>query len=115
MSDIYKTDYPPSAIVDWKAKGGGNEHGTTVHQGYKCGQCAAESGNPIAATDHSVDYYQSKQISWQEECDVIMRKFDSDVAAHFPLHKAVNCPDCPMPTILPPKPVPPVERSLKQS
>lgn len=114
MAGIYDTDYPSAAIADWDAKGGQYEHGVDGHTGYKCGACALLSVVRVAATSHSVDYYQTKQLEWQEECDVIMGQFDLDVAAHFPLHKAVNCQECPVTGILPTKPVPPVERALKQ-
>lgn len=114
MSEIYKTEYPNSAIVDWEAKVGILEHGVTGHTGYRCGACALLAPTQVGATTHSVDYYQTKQIEWQEECDEIMGAFDLAVAEHFPKHKAVKCRTCPKPSALPEKPIPPVERALKQ-
>lgn len=115
MPNIYDTDHPSAAIADWEAKSGAFEHGTEGHKGYRCGQCAMLAPTRVSATNHSVDYYQTKQLEWQEKCDVIMAQFDSDVAAHFPKHKAVKCLSCPKTGKLPEKPIPPVERALKQN
>lgn len=106
--------YPPPHVVDWEKKSDKYNHGELGHIGYRCGKCAIESGNSISLNTHGVDHWQDKQIAWQEECDVIMSQFQTDVAEHFPNHtssKYCNCPDKP---VLPVKPAPPVERSLNK-
>lgn len=114
MSDIYETDLIPTEIDDYQKKSAqGAEHGTLGHNGFRCGQCAGlSSDSKITANDHGVDYFQNKQIGWQEECDVIMSQFQTDVADHFPDHLPQNCQTCPVKPDLPPKPMPPIERSL---
>jgi len=63
-----------------------------------------------AAPLHDESWWQRQQIRWQEECDVIFRQFDNDVAAHFPQHLGPNCSNCPTPPPMPEKPKPPFER-----
>lgn len=120
MVDIYETTkqnpnaYPPAQVVDWGKKSDAHNHGELGHIGYRCGLCALESGRSISLNTHGVDHWQDKQLAWQEECDTIQVHFDETVAAHFPDHKAVNCQTCPETTQMPPKPLPPVERSLNK-
>lgn len=89
-------------------------HGDPGHGGYRCGECAQRSTNQVRIHPNSGDYWQTKQIEWQEACDVIFRQFDDAVAAHFPSHLPQNCPDCPAKPILPEKPIVPSDRALKQ-
>lgn len=109
-----KNGYPEPEIVDWEAKSDQHFHGEDGHTGYRCGQCAREAVEQVASTDYSVDYWQTKQIQWQEDCDVIMADFDRRVAQHFPKHKAVKCKTCPKTSPLPEQPNPPIERSMGQ-
>lgn len=90
-------------------------HGQPGHRGVKCYECAQMSGKRTQIAPNSGDYWQTKQIEWQEACDKIFRAFDDSVAAHFPEHVpgAQNC-GCPEKPKLPPKPVQPRERALGQ-
>ncbi len=89
-------------------------HGEPGHGGYKCSECAQEGKNQVRIHPNTGDYWQTKQIEWQEQCDVIFRQFDDDVAAHFPQHLPRGCENCPEPPELPPKPIVPVERAMQQ-
>ncbi len=91
------------------------EHGHEDHTGYRCSACASESQVQVLIHPNTGDYWQSKQISWQEACDVIFRAFDDATAEHFPVHLPVNCKDCPEKPILPIKPVMPSERAVAQA
>ncbi len=91
------------------------DHGMDGHIGHRCKQCAYLSGKTVAIAPAGPDHWQSLQIAWQEQCDVIFRQFDDAVAAHFPKHLPANCPDCPETPPLPIKPVAPVERSTAQN
>lgn len=106
--------YPEPEVVDWRLKSDHHNHGEKGHIGYRCGQCAQLSKETVYITRDSVDYWQNLQIDWQEACDIIMSEFQQDVQDHFPDHLPANCQDCPVQGSLPEKPLPPVERSLKQ-
>jgi len=111
MPDSYDTDHKfPNASVEWYEKISDLPHNMNGHTGHRCIECARESENPISTESDSGDYWQNKQLAWQEECDVIMAKFDREVAIHFPAHMPMNCTTCPMTGTLPPKPNPPIER-----
>lgn len=114
MSRIDDDDRKTAYQID-QAKTADVPHGVPGHIGFKCGQCArlAQSCVRGLPTDH--DYWQDKQIRWQEEVDTKLREFDDSVAAHFPDHKAVDCPDCPSTAALPVKPTPPQERAVAQN
>lgn len=92
----------------------GPEHGVDGHIGWRCGICALMNPNAVVISPNSGDFWQNKQIHWQEACDIVFRAYDDAVADHFPVHMPQNCGFCPTKPHLPPKPVPPVERSLKQ-
>lgn len=116
MNSVYSNSkYAPAAEVDWQKKSDSHNHGEIGHIGYRCGQCAQESAHSVGITENSVDYWQTKQLEWQEECDGIMAKFQQDVQDHFPDHLPVNCQGCPTQDTLPPKPMPAIERALKQN
>lgn len=89
-------------------------HDLDGHTGYRCRQCAEESPGTVLIESSSGDYWQTKQINWQEACDVVFRAFDDAVAAHFPDHEPVNCMTCPAKPVLPPKPQVPIDRVSKQ-
>lgn len=115
MSNIYETDRPPPEVVDWEKKHDQADHGAPGHIGFRCGQCAQDStDHSVAITDHHIDYWQTKQIDWQEACDVVMRAFDQAVEDHFPEHQPQGCQTCPVMGDLPEKPSPPYERALGQ-
>lgn len=114
MTDIYDHKYPPLAVVDWQKKSDDHNHGEIGHLGFRCGQCARDGPNMMAVQPSTADYWQDRQLMWQEECDTIQVRFDEAVAAHFPEHKAMNCDTCPETQTMPPKPNPPIERALKQ-
>jgi len=88
--------------------------------GYRSSVSAADSVSQCKIQPTTVDYWQDKQLAWQEDCDVVMVQFDRDVADHFPVHQPMDmktgqvCPTCPQRPILPLKPHPPVERALTQ-
>lgn len=107
---LYKHEYPPAADIDWAKHFGSSEHGTDDHYGFRCPECAALSKVPIQLIDRHVDYWQNVQISWQEDCDKIMAKFDEAVADHFREHTGPQCQTCPEKSVLPPKPLPVFER-----
>lgn len=86
------------------------EHGLPGHYGLRCLACALASGRDVSIEVDTGDYWQTKQIRWQEECDKIMVAFDKAVGEHFPQHQAANCQTCPVTSPLPPKPEPPWER-----
>lgn len=113
MPDVYETDGIPVGIWDFQKRSDGLAHGEEGHNGFRCGICARESPGMLAITDHGIDYWQDKQLEWQEECDMVMSQFDSDVADHFPVHRPGDptC-DCPLKPTLPMKPNPPFERAL---
>jgi len=112
MPDIYETEQTPLAIQDFQKKSDGLAHGEEGHNGWRCGLCARESLNQVSANTHGVDYWQDKQLAWQEACDRVMAKFDEDVAEHFPNHQPQGCTNCPVREVLPIKPNPPFERVL---
>lgn len=105
--DERMTSYELSWPVD-------HDHGHPDHKGQRCAACAAESKNPVLIHPNSGDYWQTRQINWQEECDLVFRSFDDSVAEHFPLHTGPQCNSCPVKPVLPPKPVPIYERALHQ-
>lgn len=90
-------------------------HGVDGHIGFRCYQCSQISGTTIRAADNSGEYWQNLQLDWQEKCDELQNQYDRMVAAHFPVHLPVSCPDCPSPLQMPPKPVPPAERAIRQN
>jgi len=112
MARLISDERETAAVIDWRLKGGGIEHGAPDHDKYtyRCYQCALESLSTSMIYPDNTDYWQDKQLKWQEECDGIMADFDRRVAIHFPQHQPVNCQSCPMTGILPPKPEPPWER-----
>lgn len=110
--DIYETKYPPAEIVDWEKKSDAHNHGEIGHIGYRCGQCAQISGKTVGITKNTIDYWQTKQIEWQEECDYLQVQFDQEMSDHLPVHLPQNCQTCPSATPMPPKPLPPIERAL---
>ncbi len=71
-------------------------HGTDGHAGYRCYQCAMESGVTVQLADSGGEYWQNKQLDWQEKCDTLQNKFDLDVATHWPNHQPMNCTTCPV-------------------
>jgi len=87
-------------------------HGVFGHIGYRCRQCAYLSLETNSIAGDSGEYWQNKQIDWQEDCDTIMAEFDQAVMDHFPVHLPVNCQTCPIRGELPAKPMPPIERSM---
>lgn len=91
-----------------------HEHGHPDHEGLRCAECALMSPNACIIHPSSGDYWQDLQIKWQEQCDVIFRRFDDAVAAHFPDHQPQGCMSCPPKPILPVKPTMPFERALEQ-
>jgi len=111
QNDIYETDHkyptPAHETFDLQAD---VPHNVNGHTGFRCLECARTSNNMISIVQDGGDYWQNKQISWQEECDTVMSMFDERVAEHFPEHLAKNCEICPSKPILPTKPNPPVER-----
>jgi len=112
----HKQDKIPVEIWDFQKKSDGLAHGEEGHNGWRCGQCAQEGkGNVVQVTEHAVDYWQTKQLDWQEQCDMIQVRFDEEVAAHFPDHRAVGCRTCPMTQPMPEKPNPPYERALEKT
>lgn len=90
-------------------------HGVVGHQGYRCYQCAHQSGITIQLAETGGDYWQNLQLAWQEECDVLQNKFDAEVAAHFPDHFPIGCQTCPTTFEMPVKPLPPAERAVRQN
>lgn len=108
---------------DWAIQGG-EAHGLPGHTGHRCYACAYDSEQTVEIHEDSGDYWQSKQIAWQEDCDVVMVEFDKAVATHFPDHLppvAVTdargqvtwdrqCLTCPVVPVMPDKPEPPFER-----
>jgi len=111
---VITSERPLAAQVDWAKKSDQHNHGEIGHIGYRCGMCAQLSDKTVRITRNSIDYWQTVQIEWQEECDEIMAKFQRDVQTHFPDHQPANCKSCPVQGILPEKPLPPIERALKQ-
>lgn len=96
-------------------------HGVDGHSGYRCYQCALISPGLVMIAVAGGDYWQNLQLSWQEECDKLQNLYDDAVALHFPIHidsrllgKDETC-DCPKPQQMPPKPIPPAERSVTQA
>lgn len=100
-------------------------HGDENHVGHRCSQCAAESGyydendiyiqTGVMIESSSGDHWQTKQLQWQEACDMIFRAVDEATLAHFPEHEPQNCKTCPVPPVMPPKPLRPIDRVDKQS
>lgn len=115
MAQIFETDYPSAAIVDWEKKKEKAPHGEPGHNGYRCILCAEQSPSRVAATDHSLDHWQTQQIDWQEQCDKLQIEFDEEVSSHFPEHKPQGCTSCPTPPEYPPKPTRPIDRAASQS
>ncbi len=115
MTD-HTTEYPDPAEDEWKKKSENAPHGVEGHIGYRCGQCASASPTGVRVTDHGIDYWQNKQLQWQEECDSQMHGYNMAKSLHEegPTHLPINCVGCPQPTPLPSKPVPPFERALTQ-
>lgn len=108
--EIDETEHLSAYQVDRQHGNINIPHGFPDHTGYRCSQCAMLSDNAIVIEQTSGDHWQSKQIKWQEECDIIFKQFDEDVAAHFPVHLPQNCTTCPQPPQLPVKPIQPFER-----
>lgn len=104
---------------------GDSPHGDEDHIGLRCPTCAAESGyyddddnwvsTSVMIESSSGDHWQTKQLQWQEACDVIFRQVDEATLAHFPEHEPQNCKTCPVAPDLPPKPLRPIDRVDKQS
>ncbi len=90
-------------------------HGELGHIGYRCYICAQLSSVMIQAASSGGEYWQNKQLLWQEECDKLQNQFDADVAAHFPDHYPIGCKTCPTTFEMPPKPLPPSERAIAQN
>lgn len=101
--------------LDWPRAGGEPAHGLEGHTGYRCKECAMGSKNPILVESDSGDYWQTKQIRWQEEVDDLHNQFNAQIEAHFPSHQAIGCSSCPKSPAMPAKPMPPVERAVRQS
>lgn len=73
------------------------------------------SGAEVRLTPHQHDYWQDKQMAWQEQVDDKMLQYDASVAAHWPVHLAVGCTGCPKTQTMPIKPSPPFDRALLQN
>lgn len=103
-------DDRPASKSDWTLEDD-VAHGLPGHKGVRCGTCAQHSTTIVRLQPTLADYWQTKQIEWQEACDVVFRAFDDSVAAHFPEHVpgAKNC-GCPTKPKLPQKPQMPYER-----
>lgn len=123
--EIPLDERPTMAQIEAKQNNPGEPHGSEDHTGFRCPQCAAESGYIDADSGQwqhgaaliessSGDHWQSKQIQWQEHCDRVFRAFDDAVAEHFPEHQPVNCKTCPEKPILPDKPHRPIDRADRQ-
>ncbi len=111
MPMIAETGERPTAYEqELKINRPGTPHGADGHTGFRCGECALESPEVVKAVPSSADYWQDKQIAWQEQIDILMREFDVDMSDHLPNHLPVNCTTCPRPKALPTKPLPPQER-----
>lgn len=108
------SEKPDSQILDFERHQSPG-HGAEGHTGYRCGSCAAESGVAILAAPDTGNYWQNLQIAWQEQCDILFNQFDDAVATHFPLHTGPGCKTCPTKPEMPPKPIKPNERALKQN
>jgi len=112
--------YAKAAEIDWQHHNANIIHGEEGHRGFRCGRCAALAVVPVLIESTSGDHWQTKQIAWQEECDVVFRAFDDAVAEHLPIHiPAVasgpnagepRCETCPTKPDLPIKPIKPYER-----
>jgi len=111
-NNAWDTDHRyPNAQVEWFDYIADLDHGVNGHTGFRCLECSRISGTSMNAVESdSGDYWQNKQLGWQEECDVLMSGFQVAVAEHFPVHKLIGCPNCPKAPELPVRPNPPVER-----
>ncbi len=90
------------------------EHGAEGHIGVRCSICAGLSPNAVLIESSSGDYWQTKQLNWQEDCDEVHTAFQEATAAHFPEHKPFGCDTCPTKPIMPIKPQRPIDRVDKQ-
>jgi len=88
------------------------DHGLDGHIGVRCYQCAQLSDIMIQLASDGGEYWQNKQLLWQEECDELQNKFDLDVATHWPNHQPIGCTTCPVVYDMPEKPLPPSERAI---
>lgn len=109
---------------EWRLQGNDAEHGEEGHKGFRCYACAYDAVQVVEIHEDSGDYWQSKQIAWQEDCDVVMAAFDAAVAEHFTNHLPAiaetdtmgqvtyhrQCRTCPVKPVMPAKPEPPFER-----
>lgn len=94
--NISRSERPSAAEVDFQ-----NRPRCDDHDRPKCGECGRRSDGYLAVHDSSVDHWQTVQLDWNEECDVLLRE-------HLPNHQpGGSCPTCP---VYPPKPVKPYER-----
>jgi len=94
-------------------------HGDEGHIGYRCYQCAQVSTVRVLLQPNSGDYWQTMQINWQEQCDLLQHEYDVAVGEHYKVHipamlDANNECECPIPPDMPPKPIMPAERALSQ-
>lgn len=112
MTD-HTAEYPEPGVIDFQKKRD-VPHDTEGHIGYRCSQCAQQSRGGVRVTEHGIDYWQNKQIAWQEECDTIMHNHNNAITEHLPEHKPVDCTECPQQPDLPKKPEPATERALTQ-
>lgn len=110
---IHPDERPTTAQQDWE-DGRQVIHGEDGHTGFRCYECAQVSGVRVMIHPTSGDWWQTKQIEWQEQCDLIHTAFQEAVAAHFPDHQPFNCDSCPEKPVMPPKPIMPVERALQR-
>lgn len=110
-NDVWDTDHKyPNADVEWWTLVEDVPHNINGHTGWRCLECARDSGTMNAIESDGGDYWQNKQLGWQEACDVLMAGFQVAVADHFPNHRPFGCVTCPEAPELPVKPNPPVER-----
>lgn len=109
--NVWDTDHRyPNAQVEWYSDIADMDHGINGHTGHRCLECARMSGVMVAVESDSGDYWQNKQLDWQEECDRLIVGFNEKVALHFPKHSPMNCTMCPKAPPMPERPNPPVER-----
>ncbi len=110
-NNVYETDHKyPNASVEWWGIVADVPHNVNGHTGWRCVECARDSPEMVGITPNGGDYWQNKQIDWQEDCDVLMAGFQVAVADHFPYHRPFGCVTCPKAPELPAKPNPPIER-----
>lgn len=111
QNDIWDTDHKyPNAQVEWYSDIADMDHGINGHTGWRCLECARDGEQMNAVESDGGDYWQNKQIAWQEDCDNLIVGFNEQVADHFPDHRPFGCVNCPVAPLMPAKPNPPIER-----